>query len=67
VLGIAGVGCRQLDAYAYAPVDVDAEAGAATVSLRNQTGTVHANFGDPGPPRHHAIECAERGGCPVMD
>lgn len=47
VLGIAGVGCRQLDTYAYALVQVDANAGTATVSLRDETGAVLADFGDP--------------------
>ena len=47
VLGIAGVGCRQLDTYAYALVEVDADAGTATVSLRDETGAVLADFGDP--------------------
>jgi hypothetical protein len=47
VLGIAGVRCRQLDTYAYALVEVDANAGTATVSLRDETGAVLVDFGDP--------------------
>jgi hypothetical protein len=47
VLGIAGVGCRQLDTYTYALVDVDADAGTATVSLRDETGAVLADVGAP--------------------
>jgi phosphodiesterase/alkaline phosphatase D-like protein len=56
LLGIAGVGCRQNDTYAYALVEVDADAGTATVSLRDQTGTVLADFGSPTLPCTHAIE-----------
>jgi alkaline phosphatase D len=56
VLGVAGVGCRQLDTYAYALVEVDADAGTATVSLRDQTGAVLADVGDPTVPCIHAIE-----------
>jgi alkaline phosphatase D len=55
VLAIAGVGCRQLDTYAYAVVDVDADAGTATVSLRDETGAVLAAFGDPTVPCVRAI------------
>jgi phosphodiesterase/alkaline phosphatase D-like protein len=55
VLGIAGVGCRQLDTYAYALVDVDADAGTATVSLRDETGAVLADVGDPTVPCVRAI------------
>lgn len=47
VLGIAGVRCRQLDTYVYALVEVDADAGTATVSLRDETQAVLADFGDP--------------------
>ena len=56
VLGIAGVGCRQLDTYAYAVVDVDADAGAATVSLRDETGAVLVDVADPTVPCIHALE-----------
>jgi alkaline phosphatase D len=55
VLGIAGVGCRQLDTYAYALVDVDADAGTATVSLRDETGAVLTDAGDPTVPCVRAI------------
>ncbi len=55
VLAIAGAGCRQLDTYAYAVMDVDADAGAATVSLRDETGAVLAAFGDPTVPCVRAI------------
>ncbi|HET6920003.1 MAG TPA: hypothetical protein VFI46_11135, partial [Jiangellaceae bacterium] len=56
VLGIAGVRCRQLDTYAYALVEVDADAGTATVSLRDETQAVLADFGDPTVPCLHVIE-----------
>jgi len=54
-LGIAGIGCRQLDTYAYALVDVDADTGTTTVSLRDETGAVLADFGDATVPCVRAI------------
>lgn len=56
ILGLAGARCRQLDTDAYARVDVDADAGRATVSLRDQTGAVLADFGNPAVPCTRAIE-----------
>jgi alkaline phosphatase D len=40
VLNIVGVDCRHLDAVSYGLVDVDASAGTATITLKDDTGAV---------------------------
>ena len=40
ILTIAGVDCRQLDAYSYGLVDVNASAGTTTVTLKDDKGNV---------------------------
>ena len=40
ILTIVGVDCRQLDAYSYGVVDVDASSGTATITLKDDKGNL---------------------------
>ena len=46
-LNIADVDCRQLDAFSYGVVDVDANAGTATITLKDDTGAILRDQLDP--------------------
>jgi alkaline phosphatase D len=47
LLDLVGVHCRNLDAYSYGVVDVEASAGTATITLKDEQGNVLADQQDP--------------------
>ena len=47
LLDLVGVHCRHLDAYSYGVVDVEASAGTATITLKDEQGNVLADQQDP--------------------
>jgi hypothetical protein len=49
VLSLVGVLCRNIDSDAYALVEVDADAGTATLSFKDENGAPVLNS-DPGAP-----------------
>lgn len=55
ILTIVGVDCRDLDAYSYGLVEVDADAGTATVTLKDDTGAILTNTVAPAVPCSRTI------------
>jgi phosphodiesterase/alkaline phosphatase D-like protein len=47
ILDLVGVHCRNLDAYSYGLIDVDASAGIATITLKDEQGNVLSDQQNP--------------------